>query len=69
MVLYIGMAAFITAVLYRFVLPGSKSAKIITSATLTEAIDIAELSTAEFTYRGIAEVYGDKDKTKVHTET
>ena len=32
---------------------------IITSSTLMEAIDISELSTAQYTYNGIAEIYDD----------
>lgn len=38
---------------------------IITTSTLTDAIDISELSTAQFTYNGIAEIYKDADKGKV----
>jgi len=42
--------------------------KIITSSTLKEAINISTLSTAQFTYNGIAEVYKDEkeDKIKCH---
>ena len=39
--------------------------KVITSSTLTDAIDIAELSAAEFRYRGIADVYSDEEKAKI----
>lgn len=39
--------------------------KIITSSTLTEIIDISELSTAQFTYNGIAEIYKDEKQEKV----
>ena len=39
--------------------------KIITSSTLTDAIDISELSTAQFTYNGIAEVYKNDKKSKI----
>ncbi|MGB4661749.1 MAG: DUF4230 domain-containing protein [Mobilitalea sp.] len=38
---------------------------IITSSTLTDAIDISNLSTAQFTYNGIAEVYKDDKKSKI----
>ena len=38
---------------------------IITSSTLTDAIDISELSTAQFTYNGIAELYKDEAKQKL----
>lgn len=36
--------------------------KIMTSSTLMKAIDISELSTAEFTYNGIAEMFEDEEK-------
>lgn len=40
---------------------------IITSSTLTDAIDISDLSTAQFTYNGIAEVYEDEaEEVKCH---
>ena len=39
--------------------------RIITSATLMRAIDISELSTAQYTYNGIAEIYKDEEKKKV----
>ena len=38
---------------------------IITSSTLTDAIDISDLSTAQFTYNGIAELYKDEAKQKL----
>jgi len=38
---------------------------VITSSTLTQAIDIAELSTAEYNYRGIAEIYTDENRTRI----
>ena len=38
---------------------------IITSSTLTDAIDISDLSTAQFTYNGIAELYKDEAKQKI----
>lgn len=41
------------------------TAKTITSSTLTDAIDISELSTAQFTYNGIAEMFKDEEKKKV----
>lgn len=37
------------------------SPRIITASTLTDVVDIAELSTAEFTYTGIAEAYKDAE--------
>ena len=38
---------------------------IITSSTLMDAIDISELSTAQYTYNGIAEIYKDEKKEKI----
>jgi hypothetical protein len=35
------------------------------SSTLTEAINISDLSTAEFRYRGIAEIYDNAEKTRL----
>ena len=40
---------------------------LITSSTLTEAIDISGLSAAQFTYNGIAEIYKDESKEKVES--
>lgn len=42
----------------------NREKKIITSSTLTEAIDISELSSAQFVYNGIAEIYKDEEKTE-----
>ena len=41
------------------------SVRIDTSSLLTDAIDIAELSTAEFRYRGIADIYSDENRTQL----
>ena len=61
-VLIIGIIAVIVAVLFRFVLyKSSRNVNTITSSTLTEAINISELSTAEFKYRGIADVFTDEN--------
>lgn len=38
---------------------------IITSAMLMDAIDISELSSAQYTYNGIAEMYKDEKKEKI----
>ena len=46
-------------------LNGEGKTTIITSAALADTIDIAELSTAEFRYRGIADVYKDEEKKDV----
>ncbi len=39
--------------------------QVITSSTLTNAIDISELSTSQFTYNGIAELYKDESHQKI----
>ena len=39
--------------------------KILVRSTLMDAIDITELSTSQFTYNGIAEVYKNENSTKV----
>ena len=65
LLLGIGVLALVLACLFKFVLsktPGSITTDI--SSTLTDAINISELSTAEFRYRGIADIYNEK-KTKV----
>lgn len=63
LVLLLGLAAVIMAGALRAVpLFRQKSVQTITSSTLTKAIDIADLSTAEFQYRGIAEVYRDDSR-------
>ena len=56
------------AVVILFIAIGTKlapvfrtSPRIITASTLTDVVDIAELSTAEFTYTGIAEAYKDAE--------
>lgn len=66
LVLIIGVAAVVvTGVLRIIVNNSSRKTTVITSSTLTKAIDIAELSTAEFTYTGIAEAYSDEARTNV----
>ena len=65
-VLCIGVLAIALACMTRFGLlnqPGKVT--INTSSLLTDAIDIAELSTAEFRYRGIADIYTDENRTQV----
>lgn len=42
-----------------------QEATIISESTLMEAVDISELSTAKYVYKGIATNYKDKKKTKV----
>ena len=44
---------------------GNGEKKIITSSTLKETINISKLSTAKFTYNGIATVYKDATKEKI----
>lgn len=65
LVLVVGIIAILLAGSYRFLFGKKTPASIITSSTLTDAIDIAELSTAEFKYKGIAEAYSDEARTKV----
>ena len=61
LVLCIGIIAIVLAGLYRFgPFKHTNSVRISSTSTLLEAIDITELSAAEFRYRGIAEVYNDK---------
>ena len=65
-VLIIGIVAIAVSAIYRFVFQNSsQKVSIITSSTLTKAIDISELSTAEFRYRGIADIYTDDTREKV----
>lgn len=66
-VLCIGVIAIGLACLMRFgLLNKAGKASIKTSSLLTDAIDISELSTAEFRYRGIADIYSDEERTRVH---
>ena len=65
-ILFIGIVVIGFACLTRFGLLnkiGKTSIK--TSSMLTDAINISELSTAEFKYRGIADIYSDESRTKV----
>ena len=65
-VLCIGVVVIILACLTRFGLLNIKGkTSITTSAMLTDAINISELSTAEFKYRGIADIFSDENRTKV----
>lgn len=65
-VLGIGIIVIALACWFRFgPLYASTPVKIDTSSMLTEAIDIAELSTAEFKYRGIADVFADEQETRI----
>lgn len=64
-VLIIGVIVVAASAVYHFVFQNSsENVSIVTSSTLTKAIDISELSTAEFRYRGIADVYTDDTKEK-----
>lgn len=65
-VLCFGIIAVVLAGLARFgPLNRAGSVKIDTSSLLTDTIDIAELSTAEFRYRGIAAIYADENRTQL----
>ena len=66
LVLCIGIIAILLACLLRFVVINkSGSSDINVASILTEVMDIADLSTAEFKYRGIAEIYTDENRTQV----
>jgi|GEM_PF-1806118 len=65
-VLCIGVIAIGFACLMRFgLLNKADKASIKTSSLLMDAIDISELSMAEFRYRGIADIYSDEERTRV----
>ena len=66
-VLYIGIAVLVLACFLRFapMFFTSENASVLTSSVLTDAIDMAELSTAEFKYRGIADIYADENRTQI----
>ena len=63
LILSLGVIAIMLASLFRLtILNKQNTIKINTSSVLIDAINIADLSTAEFKYRGIAEVYTDEKK-------
>lgn len=65
-VICIGIIVIALACLLRFgLLNKSDSVNINASSILTDAIDIAELSTAEFRYKGIADIFSDENRTQV----
>ena len=58
----------ILIILVVIVLPtkiNKKKQTLITSSTLTKMVDISELSSAKFTYNGIAEAYTNENKDKI----
>ena len=62
----IGMILLGLALLYRIGgLLKPETVKMDVSSLLAHVTDIAELSTAEFKYRGIAEVYSDENRDKI----
>lgn len=64
-VLFIGFVAVLITALFRFgVIKIPDKVNIITSSTLKKSTDIAELSSAEFRYKGIASVYEDAERTR-----
>lgn len=65
LVLCIGILIVGIAILIRLVFFSSSKTTINLSSTLTKAIDIAELSTAEFKYRGIADIYTDESRSQI----
>ena len=65
-VLCVGVIVIVLACLIRFGLLNKLGKEsITTSSMLTDAINISELSTAEFKYRGIADIFSDENRTKV----
>ena len=62
-VLVIGAVALLLLSLFHFVpaLNGSNGARIMTASSLMKTIGISELSTAEMSYTGIADVYKDEN--------
>ncbi len=67
LVLCLGLIAIIIACFVRFVLPQNKSGStsVNVSSILTEATDLAELSTGEFRYRGIADIYTNENRNQI----
>ncbi len=66
-VLCIGTVMVLIVFMLRFGLfskPGEVT--IDASSLLTDVIDIADLSTAEFRYRGIADIYSDENRTQLY---
>ena len=62
----ISIVFIVLACVFRFVILDKPAVvSIETSSNLMDVINIAELSTAEFRYRGIAEVYKNEEKTKL----
>lgn len=65
-ILIISAIALIIFYLFSSVMTKGKNQNIvITDSRLEKAIDISELSTAEFVYNGISEKYSDKDPDKI----
>lgn len=58
--------AIILACVIRLTVNKQDRISVSASSLLTGAADIAELSTAEFMYRGIAEIYNDEAQTRLH---
>ena len=59
------IAALAVAAWFFLVNPNKNKATVITESQLKEAVEINDLSTAEFVYNGIAEVYKEKKKDKI----
>ena len=65
-VVYVCVIVIVLAIAIRVgILDKASKVAIYTSSLLTNSIDIAELSTAEFKYRGIAEIYEDEARTRM----
>lgn len=62
----LGIIALAFAGWYRFGSHNESSKRVITtSSTLSDIVNISELSTAEFKYRGIADIYTNEKKTDI----
>lgn len=65
-VVYICIIVIVLAIVVRVgIIDKSSKVAISASSLLTNSLDIAELSTAEFKYRGIAEIYEDEARTRI----
>lgn len=62
LVIIAAILAAMASILLPTVIHKSEKEHVITSAQLEKAIDISQLSTAEFVYNGVAEKYDDKHK-------
>ncbi len=65
-VFFVLLAVAIATAVYRLFLSGKEQpVKLEATSVLTDVADIAELSTAEFKYNGIAEIYSNAQRTDI----